>query len=71
MEVCDHCGVEYYAVWRAPDVLWKRLSGRTDGSGLLCMACFEEAALQGNIALYWECAEGLFPSEKGGITPCT
>ena len=58
-ERCQACGRRYDTVWRAPDSLWARVSGE---AGTLCPKCFDEKARALGISLYWECAEGEYPS---------
>jgi len=51
-ETCDHL---YPEIWMAPKQLWEKVTGRTDGSGLMCMACFDELARERGIFLHWTC----------------
>lgn len=58
-EKCQTCGRPYGYVWRAPDDLWKKVTGEQHGGGLRCISCFdEEAQRKGCKILYWECTEG-------------
>lgn len=66
-ERCECCQCPYTTVWRAPDTLWQRLTGRTDGAGLYCPECFDGLAEDMGVALYWECAEGHLPNEPPRI----
>jgi hypothetical protein len=36
---CQDCGVSYQVDILIPDELWKELTGKSDGSGLLCGGC--------------------------------
>lgn len=67
-ERCQRCHELYDFVWYAPDELWERVTGITDGSGLFCPGCFDLMAAEKGIMLYWECAEGAFPTlfREGG-----
>ena len=60
-EKCQRCGGRYPTVWDAPDDLWAQVTGKTDGSGLRCLSCFDEEARQKDIVLYWSCCVGKFP----------
>jgi hypothetical protein len=35
--------------------MWKLITGITDGSGFLCMDCFDELAREQGIFLNWTC----------------
>ena len=59
-ERCQVCGMNYLIVWKAPDSLWLELTGRRDGSGLICPQCFDILAREKGIELYWVCAESEF-----------
>jgi hypothetical protein len=52
-EFCNDCGVRQQLVWRAPDPLWKRVSGSRDGEGILCPNCFTKRAVWLDIWLRW------------------
>lgn len=65
-ELCSRCGRRYPHVWIASDELWERVTGRSDGGGLMCMTCFDRQAEENGIVLYWECAEKVFPSFPNG-----
>jgi len=43
------------------DDVWQRLTGRTDGGGLLCSTCCDLLARRVGIELYWEAAVGEYP----------
>lgn len=49
------CGRTYGLMgwWRASDELWRAVTGRMDGSGLLCPDCFGMAAYLRGIELRW------------------
>lgn len=51
------CGKRYDAVWRAPDKLWKAVTGIKDGSGLFCPSCFTAIAQGKGISVYWDACE--------------
>ena len=61
-ETCGKCGNRYDVVWLATDDLWRQVTGKVDGSGLLCPNCFHEMAWERGITLCWGCAEGTYPS---------
>ena len=61
---CESCGHLYSPSWRAPDEIWNKVVGVTDGGELYCVDCFSEIAEQKNINLYWECEVGEFPTIK-------
>lgn len=56
-EHCQRCGKRYDAVWRAPDKLWKAVTGIKDGSGLFCPSCFTAIAQGKGISVYWDACE--------------
>jgi len=62
-EQCQNYGKLYSTVWRAPDRLWTRITGKKQ-NGLLCPSCFDKLAHDLGIELYWECAENGYPTEK-------
>ncbi len=64
METCQNCKKQYGYIWRAPDILWEEISGRDDGSGLLCIECFDELSRKKELYLYWECDIKVFPTDK-------
>lgn len=66
-ETCQACGRCYDTVWRAPDPLWARVSGKGE-AGKLCPRCFDEKARTQGIALYWECAQGRYPTDSPKCT---
>lgn len=58
-ERCQICGKPYAYVWRAPDDLWKKVTGQKHGGGLRCVQCFtDEAEKKGLKIIYFECNEG-------------
>jgi hypothetical protein len=63
-ESCDECGAHYDTVYRLPDLLWERISGRDDGGGKLCPACCDRIAREKGIELFWEALEDVHPSGK-------
>lgn len=66
-ETCEHChkcNERYPQVWDTSDELWKRVTGIDDGSGQMCMTCFDRLAAEKGIVLCWECAEDEFPTKK-------
>lgn len=63
MEYCHKCGRKYPTVWDTTDKIWEIVTGIKDGSGFMCMNCFEEKAQKKGIKLYWECTIGKFPGE--------
>lgn len=52
-EFCHDCGVRQPIVWHADDELWKFVTGRYDGGGVLCPACFDRRATRFGILLNW------------------
>ena len=60
-EVCQNCEGYYDTVYRVPDGVWERLTGHTDGAGLLCPACCELLARRAGLELYWEATVGEYP----------
>ena len=60
-EFCQNCEGYYDTVFRVPDDVWERLTGHTDGAGLLCPACCELLARRVGLELYWEAAVGEYP----------
>ena len=54
METCKRCKKEYSTVWSVPDFLWEMVTEIKDGSGLLCVNCFDELACEKKITIYWE-----------------
>jgi len=62
-ERCNACGRRYLTVYRVPDDLWAKVTGRTDGGGTWCPACFEFIAKEKRYSLYWEARHGEFPLE--------
>ncbi len=63
MEHCFKCGRGYLTVWQTTDKIWELITGIKDGSGLMCMDCFDQEAQKKGITLYWECAIGKFPAQ--------
>jgi hypothetical protein len=51
-ERCQRCGRLYRTVYHAPDLLWKRVTGKT-GNGLYCPHCFDSMAREQGIELFW------------------
>jgi hypothetical protein len=62
-ERCAVCGELYSEVWRAPDDLWREVTGYQDGEGQVCRDCFEDAALEFGRSIYWTATDG-WPEEK-------
>lgn len=62
-ESCDECGAHYETVYNLPDHLWRRISGHDDGAGKLCPACCDRLAREAGIELFWEAADGAYPTE--------
>lgn len=44
IESCHDCGIEQPLIWTAPDGLWVKVTGITDGSGVFCPRCFNKRA---------------------------
>lgn len=64
-EKCQHCGDIYGMVYHVPDELWEDVTGISNGSGLLCLPCFDKAARGKDIFVYWEGAVGGYPKFSG------
>lgn len=47
-------------------MLWELVSGHKDGSGLLCLQCFDKITRAKGIELYWSCTIGNFPNSDYG-----
>lgn len=62
-ERCRSCGKRYLTCWQANGDLWAKVTGKSDGSGLRCIECFEKEARAKGLILYWSCAEGEFPGD--------
>jgi len=62
-EICQLCGREYLIVYRLPDDIWERITGKKNG-GLLCPICADVLAREAGISLYWETTTNAFPTEK-------
>ena len=60
-EKCMNCGSMVEQVWHADDDMWNKLSGYPDGNGLLCTRCFDRAAREQSVYLYWACQPDSFP----------
>lgn len=60
-EKCMNCGKRYLTVYTLSDELWKKITDKNDGSGLLCPSCIDVIAREKGINLYWEAAEGNYP----------
>ena len=54
-ERCQKCNIMYDHVWHAPDEIWEEVTGITDGSGLYCITCFEDMAIEKGVWLRWLC----------------
>ncbi len=61
-ERCQECEKAYESIWQAPDDLWTKIVGVANGSGLFCLQCFDDAARERGIYLYWECAGKEYPA---------
>ena len=55
MEKCEMCGKRYEEVYDVPDWMWKKVTGKKNGSGLLCMSCFDIKARANHLLPYWTC----------------
>ncbi len=56
-EHCQKCKKPYLAVWGASWKLWQKVTEKLDGSGLLCMNCFDKMARKKRIILHWDVRE--------------
>jgi len=61
-EKCQECGGYVQHIWHAPDEIWEKVTGNKDGSGNLCLRCFDAKAEELGILLYWECHEDEYPT---------
>lgn len=61
-ERCNACGRLYLTVYRVPDDLWAKVTGRTDGGGTWCPTCFGFIASEKGYSLYWEATDADFPT---------
>lgn len=61
-EKCENCGEVYFSVYRVPDNLWKQITGHEDGSGMICVSCFDSLAESQGVFLYWEAAIAEYPT---------
>ena len=53
-EICRKCKKPYpNQIWRVSDLLWKKVTGIKNGSGLYCMKCFAMMADKMGITIYW------------------
>jgi len=52
-EKCQECGRRYETCYRVPDDTWAQISGRSDGSGLLCISCADQLARNAGITIWW------------------
>jgi len=53
-ERCDDCGRRYLGVYGVSDATWHKLTGRSDGSGLLCICCAAARAREVGLVLHWD-----------------
>lgn len=53
-ETCENCNRTYKTIYRAPDKLWESVTGNKDGSGLLCIVCFDKLASLNGYKLLWK-----------------
>ncbi len=56
MYQCQLCGESYNKCWSAPNYLWKRITGKKDGSGIRCIDCFDKKAREMGMILSWDCS---------------
>jgi len=61
-ERCQECGRYVEQVWQAPNDIWEKVTGIKDGSGILCINCFNAKAEAQRVFLYWECREDRYPT---------
>ena len=61
-ERCFDCGSMVEQVWHASDEHWTKLSGYTQGDGVLCSRCFDRKARERGVYLYWSCQLDSFPA---------
>jgi len=65
-ECCQYCGKSYLTVYCLPDEIWEKIkpSWKSEGAGLLCPQCADIIARAKGSSLYWEAAEGQFPTYR-------
>jgi hypothetical protein len=63
-EKCQSCNKFYEIIYRIPNNLWKKISGKKDGSGLLCIECLDKIARKKGMYLYWVGTIKKFPTIK-------
>ena len=66
IEYCHDCGVKQPLVWKADEELWASVTGKTDGSGILCPKCFDIRAEKIGILVYWVASVQPFQQRQGG-----
>jgi hypothetical protein len=63
-EICNHCGRPVGeangSYWLATDGLWARVEGKV--TGVSCMRCFAEHAVEAGTHVWWLAVEGHSPS---------
>lgn len=53
-EICALCGGKVEVVWWCESHdLWTRLTGWSDGQGIVCISCFDELAERDGVILQW------------------
>ena len=62
-EKCWACENRYNEVWLAADALWDRFQEQHPECEFICLPCFAAWAWLSGIPLYWECAEGEYPTK--------
>jgi hypothetical protein len=62
-ETCNICWKKSETVWLTSDSLFKKVvANEIDYHKTICQECFERAAREKKISLYWECKENEYPS---------
>ena len=69
MNTCVRCGEDFLEIFRVPDDVWDRVSGHTDGSGILCWECCEGVARDHGIRLHWSAHTEGWPDGSYPMTP--
>lgn len=56
-ERCQDCGLMVGVWWSAADTLWAAVAGRSDGSGVMCVGCFDVRASKRGLSIRWEATD--------------
>ncbi|HSH24583.1 MAG TPA: hypothetical protein VLA13_03490 [Massilibacterium sp.] len=53
-EICQNCNRMYKTIYHMPDDIWQEITGKEDGSGLLCIECADQLARVKGYKLLWK-----------------